>query len=83
MVKDYFSYLLRLWQAGTGREAAWHASVEEVSTGKRRAFADLDGLLAYLREQTRVDSPPEETDTRGEGMPGPADQAQPPGGEMD
>jgi len=61
MVKSYMSYLLRLWQVATGRGVEWRASLEEVSTGERQAFAGLDSLLAYLREQTRAGSPPEES----------------------
>jgi len=61
MVKSYLSYLLRLWQAGTGQAIEWRASLEEVSTGERRAFAGLDALLDYLRQQTRAGSPPEES----------------------
>jgi hypothetical protein len=83
MVKGYFSYLLRLWQAGAGPEAAWHASVEVISTGERRAFVDLDSLLAYLREQTRANSLLEDVDGGRDSTPDPAQDAQPPGGEQD
>ena len=54
MVKGlgYYSCLLRLWQVGAGPDVAWRALVEEIPGGERRGFADLEGLLAYLREQT-------------------------------
>jgi hypothetical protein len=79
--RRYFSYLLRLWQAGTGQGAAWRASLEEIPTGERRAFASLDDLFAYLREQTRASPPPEEG-RAGEGsQPGPGDGADSPGRE--
>jgi len=48
---DYRSYLLRLWRAGEG-ENGWQASLESIHTGKRRGFADLDALVAYLRRET-------------------------------
>jgi hypothetical protein len=51
MVKGYLSYVLRLWQAGSGPKAAWRASVEGISTGECRAFADLDDLFHFLRQQ--------------------------------
>ena len=56
MVKErgYLSYLLRLWQAGSGPSAVWRASVQEVLTGERRAFRDLDNLVTYLRAQTQA-----------------------------
>jgi hypothetical protein len=79
MVKGYFSYLLRLWQVSAGGGTVWRASVEEIPTGERKDFADLDGLVAYLREQTKASSPPEEAEARGKSIPG--DGAAPPGGE--
>ncbi len=57
MVKSYLSYLLRLWQVGTGGGIGWRASLEEVSSGERKAFAGLDALLDYLREQTQAAPP--------------------------
>jgi hypothetical protein len=71
VVKSYLSYLLRLWPAGTGGGIAWRASLEDVSTGERQAFADLDALLDYLREQTQA-TPPQEQQDGGDGaLPGP------------
>jgi hypothetical protein len=60
--RGYLSYLLRLWQAGEGPAAVWRASVQEVTTGERQAFRDLDHLLAYLREQTQAATTQEEED---------------------
>jgi hypothetical protein len=50
----YRSYLLRLWRA----------SVEIPGLDKRRAFADLAALFAFLEAQTRaatLDHAPDET----------------------
>ena len=78
--RNYFSYLLRLWQAG-GQEAAWRASLEEISTGERSAFASLEDWFSYLREQMKAGPPPEEGGA-GEGSePDPGDGAVSPGGE--
>ena len=79
MVKGqgYCSYLLRLWQVGTGEGAAWRASLE-IPTGERRAFAGLDDLVGYLREQTRSGSPPGEEAAREESPPDPGEGAVPP-----
>jgi len=80
--RNYLSYLLRIWQAGTGEGAGWRASLEEIPTGERRAFASLDDLVGYLREQTRAGPPPEEEEGAGEGsQPGPGDGADSPGRE--
>ena len=80
MVKGqgYFSYLLRLWQVGTGRGAAWRASLEEIPTAERKAFASLDDLVGYLRERTRSGSPPGEGAAREESPPDPGEGAVPP-----
>ena len=73
MVKSYLSYLLRLWQAGTGQAIEWRASLEDVSTGERQAFAGLDALLDYLRERTRAGSPQAQADGGDQALPGPSD----------
>ena len=77
MVKGqgYFSYLLRLWQVGTGQGAAWRASLEEIPTGERRAFAGLDDLVGYLCERMRSGSPPGEGAARADNQPDPGDGA--------
>jgi hypothetical protein len=55
---DYISYLLRLWRVNGENEphppekAVWRASLEDPNTRERRAFAGLDELVDYLREQT-------------------------------
>ena len=83
MVKGqgYFSYLLRLWQVGTGQGAAWRASLEEIPTGERRAFASLDDLASYLCERMRSSSPLGEEAARARNQPDPNDDAVPLGGE--
>ena len=47
----YLSYLLRLWQIKSGGALVWRASLESPHTGKRRGFADLKALFAFLRRQ--------------------------------
>jgi hypothetical protein len=42
----YQSYLLRLWRDSP--EAAWHASLEDVITGQKYAFARLENLFGFL-----------------------------------
>jgi hypothetical protein len=73
VVKSYLSYLLRLWPAGTGPGIEWRASLEEVSTGERKAFAGLDALLDYLRERTGAGPPQEQQDGSDQALPGPRD----------
>jgi hypothetical protein len=64
----YLSYLVRLWQDNDDDmpcpedralhprkgKTAWRASVESARTGRRRSFASLDDLCAFLMEQTRL-----------------------------
>lgn len=51
--RQYFSYLLRLWQVSSAGSRVWRASLEDPHTGERRGFADLESLFAFLEEQTR------------------------------
>jgi hypothetical protein len=49
----YVSYLLRLWQEGSGeRGTIWRAALESTRTGELETFASLDELFDYLRERT-------------------------------
>jgi hypothetical protein len=50
--RTYHAYLLRLWRVNAGRSTMWHASLEDSRTGERKGFADLQGLMAFLEEQT-------------------------------
>ena len=45
------SYLLRLWQAGSGGKLVWRASLESPETGQRRGFISLVDLLMFLEEE--------------------------------
>ena len=45
----YRAYMLRLWQVEEGRCVLWHASLEDVRTGQRQGFGDLEELMRYLR----------------------------------
>ena len=46
------SYLLRLWPAGVAHQQVWRASLEDVQSGERRGFANLEQLFVFLMEQT-------------------------------
>jgi hypothetical protein len=50
--RRYISYLLRLWQIESQGQLVWQASLEDSRTGKRRGFASVDALLAFLRQLT-------------------------------
>ena len=50
--RRYVSYLLRLWQTQQEGAMVWRASLESSRTGERQGFADLDALIAFLRQQT-------------------------------
>lgn len=47
---NYLSYLLRLWR--TEESNPWRASLEDSRTGERVGFGSLEGLFAFLREET-------------------------------
>jgi hypothetical protein len=52
----YRSYLLRLWPVKQNGQLTWRSSLEEVGTGNRLAFSNLDTLCQYLKmNMTRQD----------------------------
>lgn len=50
----YVSYLLRLWSVNDDGHVVWRASVESGLTGERQAFASLEELCDFLRQQTEA-----------------------------
>ena len=52
---DYVAYLLRLWRANHDREESnetlWHASLEQVNSGERIGFGNLEELCRFLNEE--------------------------------
>jgi hypothetical protein len=50
--RRYISYLLRLWQVLSKDGLVWRASLEQASSGKRRGFASLADLFAFLEQET-------------------------------
>ena len=49
---SYLSYLLRLWQAKSGDERVWWASLESPHTRERKSFASLRDLFTFLEQET-------------------------------
>jgi hypothetical protein len=66
--RPYLAYLLRLWQVQDKGHIDWRASVENAHTGERVGFVDMDGLIAFLREQTGL-APPEACSVKGPDTP--------------
>lgn len=50
--RGYYSYLLRLWQAGNGDTPEWRIVLEDVRTRERHSFASVAQLAAFLDVQT-------------------------------
>lgn len=48
----YTSYLLRVWRVGEQERTTCRALLENIATGERVGFGDLDGLLVFLEKQT-------------------------------
>ena len=45
----YQAQLLRIWvESPEGAYPVWRFSLEDVATGQRSGFADLDGLICHL-----------------------------------
>ena len=50
------AYVLRLWCVTNGEARYWRASLQDMRTGERHGFADLDGACRYLRGQIEIAS---------------------------
>ena len=50
--QDHLAYMLRLWRAEDDAGPVWRASVESPHTGERQAFANVELLIAFLKEKT-------------------------------
>lgn len=48
MTDEYHAYLLRMWRTKDNGES-WRALLEDVETGKRHGFGDLDKLIEFLQ----------------------------------
>jgi hypothetical protein len=66
--RPYLAYLLRLWQIQDKGEIGWRASLENAHTGEKLAFAQLDELVAFLRQQAGR-APPAERPVEHERTP--------------
>lgn len=57
------SYLLRVWRET--EDGTWRASVENVTSGERHYFGDLDHLLTFIKNGGSL-PPPSEAAPLGE-----------------
>ncbi len=57
----YLAYLLRLWSSEQEGRRTWRASLEGAHDSERLVFADLEALVAFLRQRT------EQMNSTGEG----------------
>jgi hypothetical protein len=51
---DSYSFVVRIWQEtvdSDGTAVAWRGSIDDVGDGERAYFADLDGILPFIRKQ--------------------------------
>ena len=64
------SYLLRLWATSAGGQPVWRASLEDVRSGERRGFANLEQLFVFLIEQTEHGDDPPDAQSTAEPAPG-------------
>lgn len=48
----YYACLLRLWRVQGTAPGDWRAALEDVHTGERTGFPNLDTLFTYLRQLT-------------------------------
>jgi hypothetical protein len=59
LLPRYRAQLLRMWsESPTQHLPIWRFSLEDISTGERCGFANLDALIDHLLEQ--MERPPEQ-----------------------
>ena len=61
---DYHAWLLRLWRETP--YTPWRIALENVSTGERQGFTDLEALLVYLQTVYTGDESNFKADDQGE-----------------
>lgn len=59
----YTSYLLRVWRIARSGWTTCRALLENIATGERVGFSDLDGLKMFLETQA-VEKPEEPQEAR-------------------
>lgn len=47
-MRNYSSYLLRVWRPEEGETAGWRAYLQDLATGRSVGFANVDSLVAFL-----------------------------------
>ena len=55
---SYHSYLLRLWQEDADGKSSWRFMLLNPFSGEQWGFANLERLVAFLKEQMDELSPP-------------------------
>jgi hypothetical protein len=53
--KDIYSFIVRIWRDSSNSqspEAGWRGSIDDVSSGKRLYFQDLESVDQFIQEQT-------------------------------
>ena len=54
----YQAYMLRCWEVRSPQPngpVTWRFSIEDPRTGEKQGFADLDGLVEYLRIELEIE----------------------------
>ena len=64
----YYAYLLHLWSVHTHGTHLWRASLENIATGERRGFADLEALFGYLFQSLEANDRPTTDKRKGGGQ---------------
>jgi hypothetical protein len=54
VMKNYYSYLLRIWQTENSKNQAWLASLEDPHTRQIVNFTSLEQLFEFIKTQTHT-----------------------------
>ena len=50
--EPYLAYMLRLWPVDVAGRVNWRASLQDVTSGQKHGFENLDALFEFLRMET-------------------------------
>jgi hypothetical protein len=60
--EQYHAYILRLWLVEWNEKWIWRVSLENIHTGKRHGFANMEALVDFLQEMGKTSQPATRSD---------------------
>ncbi len=61
---QYSSYLLRIWHVADGEVLEWRIYLQDLATGQRLGFANLENLFAFLETASATPTTDADVETK-------------------